>query len=79
MAFDNPVGDAHSETGIGHAFGGKKGIENPSFHLVGHTNPCIGNPHLNPILCRMVGGDGELPSLGHGIDGIENDIGQDFP
>ena len=51
VAFHNPVGDTHSQSGIGHPFCGEKGIKNPSSHLFGHTDPGIGDPHLYPVVC----------------------------
>jgi hypothetical protein len=72
------VRDGEAEAGalLG-AAGGEEGVEDGVADLGRHPGAGVLHHHAD-LSCAGDGPDGELPSVGHGLDGVDDEVGEDL-
>src|ERR1700692_1502060 len=77
MSLNDTVTNSKTETHPCFSLRGKEWIEDARSHFRAHPASCIANRDLHrtfDFFCRQ----GKSPTFGHGVDGVEHHVDQDF-
>src|SRR5258708_42294 len=77
VALDDAKRDAEAQAGTPFALGGKEGLEQSPTGRITHTHTRVANGKVQIGRCAP-GAHGQLATLGHGIDGVKDEVGQYF-